>query len=180
MPRPSATRYAILGWLSIEPMSGYDLRERIQSSVGMFWNESFGSIYPTLHRLEGEGLIREQAGSDGDHPSRRVMKPTARGLEHLRDWLAQDFAPTLTRNEFAMKIFFGGHQDRDSLVSHIRAYREHHIEGLDRLQSIQHRLRTEDASAFSAAQRLMTAELGDRLCRATIQWCDDMLARLGG
>ena len=178
MARTSAAKYAILGWLSIEPMSGYDLRRRIQGSVGMFWNESFGSIYPTLRKLEDEGLIEEHNGGDGDHPSRRVMTPTERGLGRLRAWLAEGFAPTTTRNEFALKIFFGGHQDRDTLISHIESYRAEHVEGLVRLDGIQRRLKTGDAGVFSAECRLMTAELGDRLCRATIEWCDEMLGRL--
>jgi len=36
----------LLGVLAIEPMSGYDLGLTIRQSVGHFWNESYGQIYP--------------------------------------------------------------------------------------------------------------------------------------
>jgi len=54
------TAYTILGMLSIEPnlsASGYEIRKAIESTVGYFWGESFGQIYPTLKRLAAEGLI---------------------------------------------------------------------------------------------------------------------------
>jgi PadR family transcriptional regulator AphA len=56
--KSSQTAYVILGLLSIEGrQSGYDMRRTIQGSVGYFWGESYGQIYPTLKRLASEGLI---------------------------------------------------------------------------------------------------------------------------
>jgi hypothetical protein len=42
----STTPYAILGLLSIEPMSGYDIRANLEESLAHFWSESYGQIYP--------------------------------------------------------------------------------------------------------------------------------------
>ena len=54
----SQTSYVILGILAIHPhQSGYEIRKTIQQSVGFFWSESFGQIYPTLKRLNAEKLI---------------------------------------------------------------------------------------------------------------------------
>ena len=49
--RESRSRYAVLGALTIAPMSGYDLRAFFDQSVRFFWNESYGQIYPELRRL---------------------------------------------------------------------------------------------------------------------------------
>ena len=38
-------------------MSGYDLGQNIRGSVGFFWNESYGQIYPNLKKLAAEGLV---------------------------------------------------------------------------------------------------------------------------
>ncbi|WP_279637931.1 PadR family transcriptional regulator [Corallococcus aberystwythensis] len=40
-----------------EPMSGYDLRSTIERSVGHFWQESYGNLYPTLERMAEERLV---------------------------------------------------------------------------------------------------------------------------
>ena len=40
----SATGKALLGLLSIAPMSGYDIRQLIPWSIGQFWSESYGQI----------------------------------------------------------------------------------------------------------------------------------------
>ncbi|WP_411722563.1 PadR family transcriptional regulator [Mycetocola sp.] len=48
MARSDQSQTAILGALSIMPMTGYTLREEIRDTLGHFWSESFGQIYSTL------------------------------------------------------------------------------------------------------------------------------------
>ena len=63
MSTHSQTQTAVLGALSIQPMTGYAVRENIQNVLGHFWSESFGQIYPTLPNSSGMGL------SSGRSPS---------------------------------------------------------------------------------------------------------------
>ena len=51
------SKYAILGMLSIEPMSGYDIKKEIEESISNFWTESYGQIYPVLKSLVAEKLV---------------------------------------------------------------------------------------------------------------------------
>src|SRR5208282_3571760 len=51
MPKENRSKYAILGMLDFCPMSGYDLRKYAASSIGHFWKEDYGHIYPTLKLL---------------------------------------------------------------------------------------------------------------------------------
>ena len=55
--RSSSGSEVLLGLLTIEPMSGYDLGQIIRTSVGHFWRESYGQIYPNLKSLAAEGLV---------------------------------------------------------------------------------------------------------------------------
>ena len=176
MPRTVRADFAILGWLSIEPMSGYDLKRRIEGSIAMFWNEGFSSIYPTLRRLSEAGLIEESEPRPGDHPSRRVWRVSQGGIDQLKGWLAQPFAVTQTRNECALKVFFGQHLDPATLRRHLSEYKRQHEEGLVELTKIDARLGSDPSE--SAPYRRMTSQLGLRLCQATIDWCEDALAEL--
>ncbi|UCB53625.1 MAG: PadR family transcriptional regulator, partial [Candidatus Zixiibacteriota bacterium] len=48
MPRANKTEFAVLGLLSLSPMSGYDMKAFISQSIGYFWQESYGQLYPAL------------------------------------------------------------------------------------------------------------------------------------
>jgi DNA-binding PadR family transcriptional regulator len=48
---------AVLGVLHDAPMHGYELRKRLTGLLGAFRACSFGSLYPTLRRLQRSGFI---------------------------------------------------------------------------------------------------------------------------
>ncbi len=48
---------AILGLLKERSMHGYQLSKRLTDSLGGFWRVSYGSLYPSLKRLERQGEI---------------------------------------------------------------------------------------------------------------------------
>ena len=50
------SKYAILGILSLGSMSGYDIKKMFEKSIGNFWSESYGQIYPLLKALVDEGF----------------------------------------------------------------------------------------------------------------------------
>ena len=86
----ASTVMLVLGLLAREPMHGYQLvKQANEQSEGAFtWQE--GTIYPILHKLEHEGLVRAQwqAGEAGRR--RKVYEVTQRGRESLheraREW----------------------------------------------------------------------------------------------
>src|SRR5206468_7565147 len=91
--RPRSTPYAVLGMLSLAPMSGYDIRKESEASIGHFWSESYGQIYPALRDLEAQGLVRRRAGPRGAARERHVYEITAKGEEALATWRAQPPRP---------------------------------------------------------------------------------------
>jgi DNA-binding PadR family transcriptional regulator len=120
----SRTAYVILGMLSIEPnKSGYDIRKAIESSVGYFWRESYGQIYPALKRLTAEGLIRSDQPNKRDSAARHRQKYslTAAGRAEFQRWLALPFHNDPPRNEFLLKLFFGREADPGVTAAHVRA-----------------------------------------------------------
>src|SRR2546426_3134734 len=111
-PRASSTPYAILGMLSFAPMSGYDIRKEAASSIGYFWNESYGQIYPALRELAARGLAKRRVDRRGGHRDRQVYEITDRGREMLRRWRAQPPRAAPVRSELLLKLFYG---DRGSV-----------------------------------------------------------------
>lgn len=141
MSRRPTTRYAVLGMLTHGPMTGYRLREEILRSVGHFWRESFGQLYPTLRQLEREGLV-VRSGEDGDRAAPFELTPT--GRDALRDWLAQE-AQSLSpeRNELLLQLFFGRHAAPGVLAGHLRRHRERLLQAQERYRQIEQLLRAQ-------------------------------------
>ena len=54
---------AILGLLKERPMHGYQLSRELSDQLGGLWRVSFGSLYPSLRRLERQGAITSEAGT---------------------------------------------------------------------------------------------------------------------
>jgi DNA-binding PadR family transcriptional regulator len=52
---------AILGSLKERPMHGYQLSRQLAEELGGLWRVSFGSLYPTLRRLERDGAVTADA-----------------------------------------------------------------------------------------------------------------------
>src|ERR1017187_5257702 len=81
--RSSSSMEVLLGLLAIEPMSGYDLGQTIRGSVGFFWNESYGQIYPNLKKLADYGLVSCKTERQKSKPDRHIYSITKKGSERL-------------------------------------------------------------------------------------------------
>jgi PadR family transcriptional regulator, regulatory protein AphA len=97
MPRENKTKYAVLGLLTYSPLSGYDVRRIYAQSLGNFWSESYGAIYPILRRLEEEGLATREVVRTSGRPDRNVFTITDLGRDELHRWLAQPPEPVKER-----------------------------------------------------------------------------------
>jgi len=106
--RESRTRYVVLGMLTTCPRTGYGLRQAIAGSVGHFWQESYGQLYPALRQLAAEGLVEARPTRGGPGRGGSVYHVTARGRAALAAWLALPPVLEPSRNELLLKVFFAG------------------------------------------------------------------------
>lgn len=110
---------AVLGLLHDSPMHGYELRKRLTGLLGAFRAFSFGSLYPTLRRLQRSGFIVEEEdgvpGGEEQRPSRgktwsrrgrRVYKLTADGKERFATLLADAGPQTWEDHGFGVHLAF--------------------------------------------------------------------------
>ncbi len=99
-------RHTILGFLSIKPLSGYDLKRYFDASVRHFWSADQAAIYRTLNELGQNGLVEHERVAQETRPDRKVFHVTPSGLAELDSWLATP-APSVTRREpLLVKLFF--------------------------------------------------------------------------
>lgn len=95
-----------LGMLTNGPASGYDLKKDFESTFGHFFAAGFGSIYPALNSLAGEGLVHCERVAQEGKPDRKVYSITAEGREQLMAALDHPAPAHKLRSEFLATLFF--------------------------------------------------------------------------
>jgi DNA-binding PadR family transcriptional regulator len=173
------TAYVILGILSIEPnKSGYDIRKAIEGSVGHFWGESYGQIYPTLKRLAAEALIVPSNSPITTRKKRQEYSLTDAGRTCLREWLAVPFQNDPPRNEFLLKLFFGREATPNVSIEHVRDCQEKNRRMLATLTGFEALARKQSSKNPHLPYWMLTLDLGIALTRTALEWGETALATL--
>lgn len=86
---PGTMDLLILKTLSLEPMHGWGIGQRIQGTSGVF-DIKLGSLYPALERLAAAGLIAAEWRQSDNNRRARFYRLTAAGRrrlgQELRTW----------------------------------------------------------------------------------------------
>ncbi len=178
MSKENKSRYAILGMLSTEPMSGYDIKKAIENSVANFWNESYGQIYPILKQLADTGLTTSHTEKQEGKPERYVYTLTDRGREELLRWLTEPVEHAVERNELLLKLFFGHEVPVTTSIEHVRQFQRLMIELLEKYTSIIAYLNEHCTDSPDIFYSRITVSYGLHITRALLQWCDETIELL--
>jgi len=73
----------ILKTLALEPMHGFGIARRISQISREVLQVQQGSLYPALHRLEGQGWIRAKWGASENNRRARFYELTRSGRRQL-------------------------------------------------------------------------------------------------
>ena len=96
--------YAILGYLSWTPLTGYDLKKLFSESTSMYWSGNNNQIYRTLVELHTAGWVSLEVQHRDDHPSRKIYSITAPGRAALRDWVLSTPELPYSRGTFLVQL----------------------------------------------------------------------------
>ena len=113
----------ILGLLSHEDLTGYEIKKRMDTSLKYFWGASYGSIYPTLSDLVNQGLAVKRDGAENNR-NKIIYSITEEGRKYLKDWLSFPVDKDELRYETLLKLFFGSEAGELQAISHIDAFEE--------------------------------------------------------
>lgn len=180
------TAYVILGILAIhDNQSGYEIRKTIQQTVGFFWGESFGQIYPTLKKLLVEKLI---VPSNSDPaPGYPTSSPRSRRQEYcitpagracLQQWLAVPYRDNPPRDEFLLKLFFGIEAPPIISIEHVQSFQQKNRRLLATLLEIEGLARTRNSQSPGFPFWMLTLSFGVAQLRSALEWSQSALAML--
>jgi DNA-binding PadR family transcriptional regulator len=168
----------LLGLLTIGPMSGYDLGQAIRTSVGFFWNESYGQIYPNLKKLAAEGFVIAKRERQKGKPERHVYSITKNGRERLAAWLAVEPQAEIPRNELLLKLFFGAQISPDISIEHVERMMKQELAYLREFRRIELEEISKNLQYPDAPYWKMAARFGQLELEAHLRWGEETLSEL--
>ena len=177
--RGETLELAVLGLLHEAPMHGYELRKQLNTKLGAIRAAiSYGTLYPTLKRLQTAGWITEtETVADQtivppmtSKRGRVVYKITAEGKERFADLLAQAGPETYDDAGFGVHFAFFARTDQATRLRILEGRRRKVEERREGLREVLGR----------AAERLdaYTLELqrhGLDACEREVRWLEELI-----
>jgi DNA-binding PadR family transcriptional regulator len=160
----NATQGSLLGFLSDQPHTGWELLQVVEQGLSRFWNVTPSHVYRELRALEERGLVR--AGARGPR-ERRPFTITAAGRRAFQDWIRTEPGPEQIRMPLLVKLWFGQHLDPQTLTEFLEASRADH----------EQRLRLYERLAAPDAGTAAVVAFGVAYETAVLGWLDDLRRR---
>jgi PadR family transcriptional regulator AphA len=175
-------KYALLGFLSYAPMTGYELKQHFDRSIYYFWNAKLSQIYPTLTRMKDEGLLAMEVEYQENKPNRKVYHITEAGREELLRWLRGRADVSPTRDAFLIKVFFGGKLEKEEVLAQLHHHLALHQERLAAYQGAVREAMQQNIEATGLEREgffwSLTLEMGIKYERAWIEWCQEAIGKI--
>ena len=167
----------LLGMLR-RPASGYDLKQNFEQGAKFFWSAELSQIYPTLKRMEKNGLLESRVEPSPKGPARRIYQRTVAGTQQLHEWLRG--GPVIGVERFAyvgQLIYMSELNDLDETLSFVHQLREE----LDAVLQVLS-LASEETETPSSEQDQMeilhdhiSLRMGVHSLTAKVKWCDETI-----
>lgn len=124
MRKLTTTAYAMLGLLSLRPISTYELTRRMRiSNLRALWPRAESQVYEEPKKLAAEGLADAKVEFVGDR-KRTVYRATPEGRAALREWLGRESDRFRYRYEALVKVAFANFGQLEDLRRTLGEVRE--------------------------------------------------------
>lgn len=176
--KENKTAYAILGLLSHEDMTGYDLKKRIENTLGFFWSAGYGQIYPALGLLEGRGFVAKRTEMEERRPKRIVYSITGEGMGELTRWLSKPVEKEDVKFEILLKLFFGRLSPVGKNIGIIEEFRKRNEKNLGTMKIFEAELKEAMPYSDDHLYYYLAARFGEKMYAAYLDWASEALALL--
>ena len=171
-----ATSYAVLGLISFGEMSGYDLKQLADRSIGhFFWSPASSQIYAELRRLTSLGYITEREVKQERRPDKRLYRITPDGEEALRRWLEGGrVVRDAHKSLLLLKLFFGRLTSPSILATQLEERRLQMQQNLAEFEETERYLEDKEHSFYP----YLTLKSGIAHAHADLVWLDYAIEEL--
>jgi len=123
----TATTYAVLGLLCVQPWSAYELTHQMARSLRFMWPRAESGIYREPQKLIDLGYATAAEVAAGPRRTKLVYSATPAGRRAFQRWLREPSAPPQFESEAMVKFFFcdyGTLDDARQALEELQAHAE--------------------------------------------------------
>jgi PadR family transcriptional regulator AphA len=117
-------KYAILGFLSWTPASGYDLKRLFEESAAFHWSGNNNQIYKALVELHNDELVTLEVQQQADYPPRKIYTITQKGQAELRQWVLSEPELPQLKNDFFAQLAWADQLGANELDRLLQQYED--------------------------------------------------------
>lgn len=121
---PMSIRHAILGFLSVQPLAGYDIKRLFTETDFLPWSGNNNQVYTTLVGLHREGLVTQEVLLQENLPSRKIYRLTTEGRVEIETWLKSEPEPPEFRDVFLVQLAWMDLLSNATILSLLKRYEE--------------------------------------------------------
>jgi PadR family transcriptional regulator, regulatory protein AphA len=175
--------HAILGFLKDRPRTGYDLKTAFDLTVRHFWPADQSQIYRTLARLAQKGWVETEVIKKGRRLDPKIYHITQKGNAELLRWLSTPVSPKAMRLPKLIQIFFGANLPKDEALQCLERFVDYYRRSIADMRALPektlpYRRKSPPLPAKHLFFRTLPWEYGIRLAETSLEWGEDVIARL--
>jgi PadR family transcriptional regulator AphA len=177
-------KYAILGFLGYSPMTGYEIKQRMDRSTTHFWHAKQSQIYTTLKALEDEGCVTSVIQEQTFRPDKRLYSITLKGQTQFSTWLDEPYTEYSPKKEtLVLKIFFSAQKDPGKILTQLQIQLGIHRKQLEHYQKESRQDIQRAVTEFPILERdarmwEATRRFGEMYEEIFVRWIEEMIAEI--
>lgn len=173
-------KHGLLGFLSEQEMSGYDLEKLFKNSVGYFWSAKISQVYRDLHAMEKSGWIQAEDFIQTGKPNKKIFKITDAGKKELENWLiGYDVKKDLDiRIGILMRMFFAARRPKEETIAILEQHCANCQNAREKLISVNHELKQCNIDQVELFYSKATLSYGYKYYQMQIDWCIETIEKL--
>jgi len=163
-------KYIALGMILHEPLTGYDIKKKIETGIGNLYKAGHGSLYPALKKLTDENYLTMNEQMHGNK-LKKYYRATETGKKLFLEWLSLPFDPKVDADTYLSKIFLLGELPEEIRIKRLQEYEFYTKQMLQQLQIVEKQLSTEKLSDRDYFE-ISTFYYSYEVLQSTIRWIE--------
>lgn len=172
-------KYAILGLLNKQSMTGYDLMQQFGSALCEFWSAQHSQIYPELKKLTSEGMIEYEIQISGQVLEKKLYSITEEGKNDFLNWLSQvEPMESTPKDVFRLRLFFSNRLPENQRLHLLEEQLDQHRLRLSHLKENQQKFKQipeKDTDEFSDYLVLMGGIMREEQTCCWLEKCIELI-----
>jgi PadR family transcriptional regulator, regulatory protein AphA len=176
MSTRNSIQFAILGMVSLRPMTGYEIKQSYERGPANFMPISYGQIYPLLKKLAAEGLVVGKLEAGGRERQRYSI--TMDGRKLIKAWLTAESGAQVSHKELLLKLFFMTPGELGLIQGQMNGFHKEEAQRLEHYRRARSWLRSEHGDNSRLEIWEMVLDYGVGQSEARVRWSEGILRKM--